>query len=125
MLTEVFKISIPEAVEGGSQVSGGELDSDKYADNVEDIILDEYPADCCPDCCYVKFPFCRGDDSEFWVRWDTARKKSFFVVEHKYFETVIITMILISSLALVSFTFLLLQCKIFRIIKVVLSYAFV
>lgn len=90
-------------MEGGSQVLGGELDADKYADNVEEII-EEYPADCCPDCCYVRFPACRGDDSDAWVRWDEARRRSFVLVEHKYFETVIITMILISSLALVSLT---------------------
>lgn len=90
-----------EAPDGSSQISGGDLDPDKFADNIEEII-DEYPPDCCPDCCYVKFPFLKGDESDLWLRWDEARKKSYALVEHKYFETIIITMILISSLALVS-----------------------
>ena len=90
-----------EAVEGGSQVPEGKRDPDKCASNTEDIILD-FPADCCPDCCYARFPFCKGRESEFWIRWDAARKKSLHALEHKYFQTVVIIMIFISTLALVS-----------------------
>ncbi|KAG8197669.1 hypothetical protein JTE90_001597 [Oedothorax gibbosus] len=65
-----------------------------------DLIEPEYPADCCPDSCYERFPFCLGEDTLWWTRWKEARRKSYYMVEHKYFETLIITMILISSLAL-------------------------
>ncbi|KFM78742.1 Sodium channel protein para, partial [Stegodyphus mimosarum] len=76
------------------------MDTDKIETATADIILPELPADCCPDCCYVRFPFCQGEDTPAWNHWKEARRKSFVIVEHKYFETVIITMILISSLAL-------------------------
>ncbi|KAF8791824.1 Sodium channel protein para like protein [Argiope bruennichi] len=77
------------------------VDTDKIETALsEDHIVPEYPADCCPDCCYDRFPFCLGDDGLWWTRWKEARRKSYNLVEHKYFETLIITMILISSLAL-------------------------
>lgn len=67
------------------------------------MILEEYPADCCPDNCYKKFPFLAGDDdSPFWQGWGNLRLKTFQLIENKYFETAVITMILLSSLALVS-----------------------
>lgn len=70
------------------------------------MILEEYPADCCPDNCYKKFPFLAGDDdSPFWQGWGNLRLKTFQLIENKYFETAVITMILLSSLALVSRTF--------------------
>ncbi|GFT37955.1 sodium channel protein para [Nephila pilipes] len=78
-----------------------EVDTDKIETTLsEDHIEPEYPADCCPDCCYDRFPFCVGGDGLWWTRWKEARRKSYWLVEHKYFETLIITMILISSLAL-------------------------
>ncbi|CAL1280596.1 unnamed protein product [Larinioides sclopetarius] len=77
------------------------VDTDKMETALsEDHIVPEYPADCCPDCCYDRFPFCLGDDGIWWTRWKEARRRSYNLVEHKYFETLIITMILISSLAL-------------------------
>nr|XP_042895936.1 sodium channel protein para [Parasteatoda tepidariorum] len=77
-----------------------DMDTDKIEITTEDVIESEYPADCCPDCCYVRFPFCLGDESPRWLQWKEARRRSYNLVEHKYFETLIITMILISSLAL-------------------------
>lgn len=75
----------------------------------DEEVLDEFPADCCPDSYYVKFPFLAGDDdSPFWQGWGNLRLKTFQLIENKYFETAVITMILLSSLALVScffFTF--------------------
>ncbi|XP_055382360.1 sodium channel protein para isoform X10 [Condylostylus longicornis] len=66
-----------------------------------EVILDEYPADCCPDSYYQKFPFLAGDeDSPFWQGWGNLRLKTFQLIENKYFETAVITLILLSSLAL-------------------------
>lgn len=71
-----------------------------HADD-EDII-DSSPADCFPDHCYKKFPMLAGDDdSPFWQGWANLRLKTFQLIENKYFETAVITMILLSSLALV------------------------
>uniref|UniRef100_A0A1B0CZ72 Uncharacterized protein n=1 Tax=Phlebotomus papatasi TaxID=29031 RepID=A0A1B0CZ72_PHLPP len=78
----------------------GPLDDDIVIQD-EDAILDESPADCCPDPCYKKFPFLAGDDdSPFWQGWANLRLKTFQLIENKYFETAVITMILLSSLAL-------------------------
>lgn len=67
----------------------------------EDIIITEYSADCFPEPCYKKFPFLAGDeDSPFWQGWSNLRFKTFQLIENKYFETAVITMILLSSLAL-------------------------
>ncbi|KAL5277943.1 para family protein [Megaselia abdita] len=67
----------------------------------DEEVLDEFPADCCPDSYYVKFPFLAGDDdSPFWQGWGNLRLKTFQLIENKYFETAVITMILLSSLAL-------------------------
>ncbi|KAG8036982.1 hypothetical protein G9C98_004304 [Cotesia typhae] len=67
----------------------------------EDIIEADYPADCCPDHCYKKFPFLAGDDdAPFWQGWANLRLKTFQLIENKYFETAVITMILLSSMAL-------------------------
>ncbi|XP_050314707.1 sodium channel protein para isoform X4 [Anthonomus grandis grandis] len=80
----------------------GPLDEDLIMDGAtEDIILDEYSADCFPESCYKKFPFLAGDeDSPFWQGWGNLRYKTFQLIENKYFETAVITMILLSSLAL-------------------------
>ena len=67
------------------------------------MILEDTPSDCCPDPCYLKFPILAGDDdSPFWQGWANLRLKTFQLIENKYFETAVITMILLSSLALVS-----------------------
>ncbi|KAG8335938.1 hypothetical protein J6590_056517 [Homalodisca vitripennis] len=63
--------------------------------------VSDYPADCCPDDCYRRFPFLAGDDdAPFWQGWANLRLKTFQLIENKYFETAVITMILLSSLAL-------------------------
>ncbi|XP_075226668.1 sodium voltage-gated channel paralytic [Lycorma delicatula] len=67
----------------------------------EDVLLSDYPADCCPDDCYRRFPFLAGDeDAPFWQGWGNLRLKTFQLIENKYFETAVITMILLSSMAL-------------------------
>lgn len=82
----------------------GALDEELIVDAAtEDIILTDYPSDCFPDNCYKKFPFLAGDDdAPFWQGWSNLRLKTFQLIENKYFETAVITMILLSSLALVS-----------------------
>ncbi|XP_032685147.1 sodium channel protein para isoform X40 [Odontomachus brunneus] len=79
---------------------GEELDGEIiHAD--EDPIQSNYPTDCCPENCYKKFPFLAGDDdAPFWQGWANLRLKTFQLIENKYFETAVITMILLSSLAL-------------------------
>lgn len=94
--------------EGEGEGEEGVLDDDIIIQADGDVILEEYPADCCPDNCYKKFPFLAGDDdSPFWQGWGNLRLKTFQLIENKYFETAVITMILLSSLALVSFSFFL------------------
>ena len=69
----------------------------------QELMMHDYPSDCCPEGCYLKFPCIAGDpDSPFWQGWGNLRIKTFRLIENKYFETAVITMILISSLALVS-----------------------
>lgn len=77
-----------------------DINEDYIDANTEDII-DEYSVDCCPESCYKKFPFLAGDDdSPFWQGWANLRYKTFRLIENKYFETAVITMILLSSFAL-------------------------
>jgi voltage-gated sodium channel type II alpha len=63
---------------------------------------EEYPHDCCPPPFYVKFPIFMVDETPFGVGWANIRLKTFRLIENKYFETAVIIMILLSSLALVS-----------------------
>nr|XP_042894950.1 sodium channel protein para isoform X2 [Parasteatoda tepidariorum] len=79
----------------------GDVDDDKLETNTADVIIAEYPADCCPDTCYTKIACCAEEaHPEFWSQWKELRGKMFILIEDKYFETIIITMIMISSLAL-------------------------
>ncbi|XP_021933650.1 sodium channel protein para isoform X5 [Zootermopsis nevadensis] len=80
----------------------GNLDEAIVADAITETDSDsKYPADCCPDKCYRRFPFLAGDDdSPFWQGWANLRHKTYKLIENKYFETAVITMILLSSLAL-------------------------
>ncbi|XP_028027723.1 sodium channel protein para isoform X41 [Bombyx mandarina] len=89
---------IEEDEEGKLDGTLGKTDIKVGAD--EDVV-DDTPADCCPEQCYQKFPFLAGDDdSPFWQGWGTLRLKTFKLIENTYFETAVITMILLSSLAL-------------------------
>ena len=63
----------------------------------------QYPDACFPDHWYEKMPILKGnDESPFWQGWAMLRLKTFRLIENKYFETAVIIMILLSSLALVS-----------------------
>ena len=88
-------------------VYGDELDEngrvmDTTSDNVQ---ANDAPADCFTEAFYVRCPSCRGNpNSPFWQGWATLRLKTYRLIENKYFETAVITMILLSSMALVSKT---------------------
>lgn len=87
--------------EGDGEEGMGEEEMVIRADDGD--VIDDSPSDCCPDPCYKKFPILSGDDdSPFWQGWGNLRLKTFQLIENKYFETAVITMILLSSLALVS-----------------------
>jgi len=62
----------------------------------------QYPDDCCPQYCVNKCPwmdsFGHTLPGKIWGSWRFVMYK---LVEHKYFETFIILMILASSMALV------------------------
>uniref|UniRef100_T1JEU7 Sodium channel protein n=1 Tax=Strigamia maritima TaxID=126957 RepID=T1JEU7_STRMM len=58
------------------------------------------PFICCLDICYDKIPWCAGKDTPFWDGWYNLRLQTLLLIENKYFETVVITCILISSMAL-------------------------
>nr|CAD7424705.1 unnamed protein product [Timema monikensis] len=91
-----------EDLEEDGENEEGPLDEDLVIDAAtEDALLEDYPSDCFPDTWYKKFPFLAGDnDAPFWQGWAHLRLKTFQLIENKYFETAVITMILLSSLAL-------------------------
>ena len=81
------------------------LEAEILEATTQELLMKEYPSDCCPESCYLRFPILAGGDpdSPFWQGWGNLRIKTFRLIENKYFETAVIAMILISSLALVGF----------------------
>ena len=67
------------------------------------VVFIKYPDDCCPQCC-GKACACLAalEHSGLGKAWWTYRFYMFKLVENNFFETFIIIMILLSSLALVS-----------------------
>uniref|UniRef100_A0A665W600 Sodium channel protein n=1 Tax=Echeneis naucrates TaxID=173247 RepID=A0A665W600_ECHNA len=79
------------------------------------------PEDCCTDKCYRHCPLLEIDTSQGKGKiWFNVRRTCFTIVEHNYFETFIIFMILLSSGAL-AFEDIYLEQR--RTIKTVLEYA--
>ncbi|XP_026180483.1 sodium channel protein type 4 subunit alpha B isoform X2 [Mastacembelus armatus] len=79
------------------------------------------PEDCCTEQCYRRCPFLDIDTSQGRGKvWSNVRRTCFSIVEHNYFETFIIFMILLSSGAL-AFEDIYLEQR--RVIKTVLEYA--
>ena len=69
------------------------------------VVLVKYPDECLPKCCMKMCSFMDVfDKTVLGKAWFKYRMTNFTVVEHKYFETFIIVMILASSLALASST---------------------
>lgn len=83
------------------------MDADRIETATADVIVNEYPVDCFPDKWYEKCPWCL-EETPWLLKWKELRYNSYNLVENKYFETVCITLILISSMTLViesTFTF--------------------
>ncbi|XP_058166602.1 sodium channel protein para isoform X26 [Anopheles ziemanni] len=94
-------LGIDEELDDEGEGEEGPLDGELIIHAEEDEVIEDAPADCCPDNCYKKFPILAGDDdAPFWQGWGNLRLKTFQLIENKYFETAVITMILLSSLAL-------------------------
>lgn len=68
---------------------------------ITDVIISEYPGYCFPDDWYEKHCPCCLAETRFWITWKQIRLKSYQLVEHKYFETLVIILILLSSMCLV------------------------
>ncbi|KAK4321726.1 hypothetical protein Pmani_007468 [Petrolisthes manimaculis] len=85
---------------GEEEMEGEEGEEGPVMDTGSDVMLD-YPSDCFKEACYVKCPCCVGDpESPFWQGWGHLRLKTYQLIENKYFESAVITMIGLSSLAL-------------------------
>ncbi|KAM6904663.1 sodium channel protein type 4 subunit alpha B [Xenentodon cancila] len=79
------------------------------------------PENCCSDRCYSRCPWLDVDTSHGRGKiWYNVRKTCFSIVEHNYFETFIIFMILLSSGAL-AFEDIYMEQR--RVIKTILEYA--
>ena len=76
------------------------VNADKLETATADVIISEYPSECFPEYLYKYCPTCL-EETPFWIKWKEIRLRCYQFVEHKYFETLVITLILISSMALV------------------------
>ncbi|XP_032822016.2 sodium channel protein type 2 subunit alpha isoform X1 [Petromyzon marinus] len=77
--------------------------------------------DCFPQWCVARSPCCAsGEASEVGMFWSTLRKACFIIVEHNWFETFIIFMILLSS-GVLAFEDVYIDKR--KTIKIVLEYA--
>lgn len=69
--------------------------------NEVNVLYIKYPDECCPKICAYCSVWPVFDRTIFGRMWFKWRMANYFIVEHKYFETFIIIMILASSGALV------------------------
>ncbi|XP_053203618.1 sodium channel protein para-like isoform X3 [Panonychus citri] len=83
----------------GEDVMGEEMNANKMIHVTADVNINDHPADCLPEYWYHRFPCCL-EETSFWVKWGEIRSKCYKLVEDKYFETLVITLILISSMTL-------------------------
>ena len=68
-----------------------------------EVFFVRYPDDCCPQCCVKRCScFETVSNTTLGKKWWKLRCYAFKIIEHNYFETFIIVMIISSSLALVS-----------------------
>jgi len=71
--------------------------------NDVEAVFSTLPDDCFCSIVRRKCPCCiRVENTKIGKKWWALRCKAFVLVEHKYFESFIITMIIASSMALVS-----------------------
>uniref|UniRef100_A0A8C7MPM6 Sodium channel protein n=1 Tax=Oncorhynchus kisutch TaxID=8019 RepID=A0A8C7MPM6_ONCKI len=104
---------------------GSSVDIGPPGDGAESVELEdeesENPENCFTDGCVLRFQCCQVNVEEGkWKMWWTLRKTCFLIVEHNWFETLIIFMILLSSGAL-AFEDIYIEQR--KTIKVVLEYA--
>ncbi|XP_043081803.1 sodium channel, voltage gated, type V-like, alpha b isoform X2 [Puntigrus tetrazona] len=93
-------------------------EEDEYSETAEEAMD---PENCFPDVCVRRFRCCDINTSEGLGRaWWRLRKTCFQIVEHSWFETFIIFMILLSSGAL-AFEDIYIEQR--KVVKVVLEYA--
>lgn len=104
---EIDMFSPDEDIDDDEDDAQARLEAEILEATTQELLMKEYPSDCCPETCYLRFPLLAGGDpdSPFWQGWGNLRIKTFRLIENKYFETAVIAMILISSLALVSENF--------------------
>ena len=79
---------------------GDRVEAAKVETATADVIVSEYPVDCFPDKWYNSCPSCL-EETPLMLRWKEMRYRGYQLVENKYFETVIIVLILLSSMTLV------------------------
>ena len=78
---------------GESVTNTQQVDEVMY-DPVDEVVV----YDCCPASYYGTFPCCSGDgDSPLWYEWHKHRMQISMLIEDKYFETVVLALILLSS----------------------------
>uniref|UniRef100_A0AAZ3SRE2 Sodium channel protein n=1 Tax=Oncorhynchus tshawytscha TaxID=74940 RepID=A0AAZ3SRE2_ONCTS len=107
---------------GSKEVRGLTRDPVLLSESVElEDEESENPENCFTDGCVLRFQCCQVNVEEGkWKMWWTLRKTCFLIVEHNWFETLIIFMILLSSGAL-AFEDIYIEQR--KTIKVVLEYA--
>lgn len=87
---------------GAAAGSGAEKTLDGPEINEVNVVFVKYPDDCCPRRCMTSGTFWEAIERTMAGQiWWKLRCYAFALVEHPYFETFIIVMILASSLALV------------------------
>ncbi|XP_051565573.1 sodium channel protein type 2 subunit alpha-like [Myxocyprinus asiaticus] len=117
-LTDVDPISSE-----GSTVDLRHFGHNKDGEDTVDFEIEEStePEACFTPGCVQKFPCCQvNDEKGFWRTWWILRRVCFNIVEHNWFETFIIFMILLSSGAL-AFEDIYLDTR--KNIKTILEYA--
>ena len=60
----------------------------------DEVIVEE----CCPAVIYRKMPCCAGESAPFWQVWSRHRLLALKLIENKYFEGIVLILILISRL---------------------------
>uniref|UniRef100_A0AAQ4Q6H6 Sodium channel protein n=1 Tax=Gasterosteus aculeatus aculeatus TaxID=481459 RepID=A0AAQ4Q6H6_GASAC len=108
-----------------SSSEGSTVDIRPPGDGVDSVELEPEeslePEACFTEGCVIRFQCCQIDEEEeHFKRWWTLRKTCFIIVEHNWFESFIIFMILLSSGAL-AFEDIYIEQR--KTIKIVLEYA--
>ncbi|KAJ8003465.1 hypothetical protein DPEC_G00148600 [Dallia pectoralis] len=108
-----------------SSSEGSTVDIRPPGDGAESVELEdeesEDPENCFTEGCVLRFQCCQVNiDEGKWKMWWNLRKTCFIIVEHNWFETLIIFMILLSSGAL-AFEDIYIEQR--KTIKIVLEYA--